>query len=50
MLVERLSNVARVASKNSQCVAILDSDIFTFHRQHAAFLEATQQTADGFDR
>ncbi|MNN97131.1 hypothetical protein D3C81_2162360 [compost metagenome] len=50
MLAERLRYVARMASKNSQRVAILDSDIFAFHRQHAAFLESTQQTTDGFYR
>ena len=50
MLAERLRNVTRVAGKNRQRVAVLNSDVLAFHRQHAAFLESTQQTTDGFYR
>lgn len=50
MLAERLRYVTRVASKNCQRVAILNSYVFAFHCQHTAFLETTQQAADGFNR
>lgn len=43
-------NVTRVTSKLGQRIVIFDSDVFTFDCQHTAFLEATQQTADGFNR
>jgi hypothetical protein len=37
-----------MSGKLSQDIAVLDGDIFAFHRQHTALLETTQQTADGF--
>ena len=43
-------NVTRMTSKLGQRIVIFDSDVFTFDCQHTAFLEATQQTADGFNR
>lgn len=42
-------DVAGLTSELSKQVAIFDGDVFAFYRQHAAFLETPQQTADGFD-
>lgn len=47
---EESGNVTRMTSKLGQRIVIFDSDVFTFDCQHTAFLEATQQTADGFNR
>lgn len=47
---EKSGNVTRMTSKLGQRIVIFDGDVFTFDCQHAAFLEATQQTADGFYR
>lgn len=47
---EESGNVTRMTSKLGQRIVIFDGDVFTFDCQHAAFLEATQQTADGFYR
>lgn len=46
--VWRLRHVAGVPGKNGQRFTVFDSDIFTLNGQHPAFLETTQQTADGF--
>jgi hypothetical protein len=41
-------DVASLTSELRQQVAVFDGDIFAFNRQHTAFLETTQQAADGF--
>ena len=35
-------------ARTRQRVAVLNGDIFAFHRQHTAFLETPQQAADSF--
>ncbi len=47
---EKSGNVTRMTSKLGQRIVIFDGDVFTFDCQNTAFLEATQQTADGFYR
>lgn len=44
-----LCDVAGVPGENRQRFTIFDGDVLTFNRQHTAFLETSQQTADGLN-
>ncbi len=39
-----------MARQHCQRIAVFNGDVFTFHGQHTAFLETTQQSADSFHR